>query len=54
MSRVRTEANTGGRLLGAYVPAYLVFLYLPLLLIPLFYFYNSILEPCPLQDFTLQ
>lgn len=44
----------GGRWLGVYVIAYLVFLYLPVLLIPLFSFNNSIQAAFPLQGFTLQ
>ena len=39
--------------LGAYVLAYLVFLYLPVALIPLFSFNNSIQAAFPLQGFTL-
>ncbi|CAN7411607.1 ABC transporter permease [Mesorhizobium amorphae] len=54
MSTARTEANAGGRWLGAYVLAYLVFLYLPILLIPLFSFNDSIQAAFPLQGFTLQ
>ncbi|TIW93334.1 MAG: ABC transporter permease, partial [Mesorhizobium sp.] len=48
----RTER--GGGWLGVYVIAYLVFLYLPVLLIPLFSFNNSIQAAFPLQGFTLQ
>jgi len=51
MSAARTE---GGRWLGVYVIAYLVFLYLPVLLIPLFSFNNSIQAAFPLQGFTLE
>lgn len=40
--------------LSAYVGAYLVFLYLPVLLIPLFSFNDSIQAAFPLQGFTLQ
>lgn len=54
MSTARTEANAGGRWLCAYVLAYLVFLYLPILLIPLFSFNDSIQAAFPLQGFTLQ
>lgn len=54
MSTARTEANAGGRWLGLYVLAYLVFLYLPILLIPLFSFNDSIQAAFPLQGFTLQ
>ncbi|RWB08076.1 MAG: ABC transporter permease [Mesorhizobium sp.] len=52
MSTARTPG--GGRWLGVYVIAYLVFLYLPVLLIPLFSFNNSIQAAFPLQGFTLQ
>lgn len=48
------HAQGGGRWLGVYVIAYLVFLYLPVLLIPLFSFNNSIQAAFPLQGFTLQ
>ena len=54
MSTARKEANAGGRWLGFYVLAYLVFLYLPVLLIPLFSFNDSIQAAFPLQGFTLQ
>ena len=54
MSTARKEANAGGRWLGFYVFAYLVFLYLPVLLIPLFSFNDSIQAAFPLQGFTLQ
>ncbi|TGV96267.1 ABC transporter permease, partial [Mesorhizobium sp. M2D.F.Ca.ET.145.01.1.1] len=43
-----------GRWLGLYVLAYLIFLYLPVLLIPLFSFNDSIQAAFPLQGFTLQ
>ena len=43
----------GGRWLGAYVGAYLVFLYLPIALIPLFSFNDSIQAAFPLKGFTL-
>ena len=49
-----TPTQGGGRWLGAYVVAYLVFLYLPVLLIPLFSFNNSVQAAFPLQGFTLQ
>jgi spermidine/putrescine transport system permease protein len=52
MSSVRSEA--GSRWLGVYIVAYLVFLYLPVLLIPLFSFNDSIQAAFPLQGFTLQ
>jgi spermidine/putrescine transport system permease protein len=54
MSAARTRAKEGGGWLGVYVLAYLVFLYLPILLIPLFSFNNSIQAAFPLQGFTLQ
>lgn len=44
----------GGGWLGAYVALYLVFLYLPVALIPLFSFNNSIQAAFPLQGFTLE
>lgn len=50
MSTARTHG--GGRWLGMYIAAYLVFLYLPVLLIPLFSFNNSIQAAFPLQGFT--
>ncbi len=46
-------AGNGRSWLGAYVLAYLVFLYLPVALIPLFSFNNSIQAAFPLQGFTL-
>jgi len=46
-------APRNSRWLGAYVIAYLVFLYLPVALIPLFSFNNSIQAAFPLQGFTL-
>jgi spermidine/putrescine transport system permease protein len=50
-----TAGATGGRSwLGAYVALYLVFLYLPVALIPLFSFNNSIQAAFPLQGFTLE
>jgi spermidine/putrescine transport system permease protein len=54
MSKARKEANAGGHWLGLYVLAYLFFLYLPVLLIPLFSFNDSIQAAFPLQGFTLQ
>jgi spermidine/putrescine transport system permease protein len=54
MSAARTDVNQGGRWLGVYVLVYLVFLYLPILLIPLFSFNDSIQAAFPLQGFTLQ
>ena len=53
MSAARTEAKEGGGWLGVYVLAYLVFLYLPISLIPLFSFNDSIQAAFPLQGFTL-
>ncbi|RUW34841.1 MAG: ABC transporter permease [Mesorhizobium sp.] len=50
----RGDTNAGGGWLGLYVLAYLVFLYLPVLLIPLFSFNNSIQAAFPLQGFTLE
>jgi spermidine/putrescine transport system permease protein len=41
-------------LLGAYTGVYLIFIYLPPLLLPLFSFNNSIYITFPLQGFTLQ
>jgi spermidine/putrescine transport system permease protein len=52
MSSVRSGG--GGGWLGGYIVAYLVFLYLPVLLIPLFSFNDSIQAAFPLQGFTLQ
>ncbi|RUX22208.1 ABC transporter permease, partial [Mesorhizobium sp. M2A.F.Ca.ET.042.01.1.1] len=49
----RGNTNSDGRWLGLYVLGYLVFLYLPVLLIPLFSFNNSIQAAFPLQGFTL-
>ena len=46
------RAGRGGWL-GAYVGAYVAFLYLPVALIPLFSFNNSIQAAFPLQGFTL-
>ena len=43
----------GSRWLGAYVGAYLVFLYLPIALIPLFSFNDSIQIAFPIKGFTL-
>lgn len=48
------SARSGGRWLGVYVALYLVFLYLPVALIPLFSFNNSIQAAFPLQGFTLE
>jgi spermidine/putrescine transport system permease protein len=54
MSAAPTAAGTQGRWLGAYVLAYLVFLYLPVSLIPLFSFNDSIQAAFPLKGFTLE
>lgn len=43
----------GGRWLGVYVVGYLIFLYLPIALIPLFSFNDSIQAAFPLKGFTL-
>ena len=53
VSAARKTIDTGGRWLGAYVLAYLVFLYLPVSLIPLFSFNDSVQAAFPLQGFTL-
>ncbi len=45
--------SADGRLLGGYVVLYLVFLYLPVALIPLFSFNDSIQAAFPLKGFTL-
>lgn len=45
--------DSGRSWLGLYVLVYLVFLYLPVALIPLFSFNNSIQAAFPLQGFTL-
>lgn len=44
---------SGARLLATYVAAYIVFLYLPVALIPLFSFNDSIQPAFPLKGFTL-
>ncbi|SHO66623.1 spermidine/putrescine transport system permease protein [Pseudoxanthobacter soli DSM 19599] len=41
------------RWLGVYIVGYLIFLYLPIVLIPLFSFNNSVQAAFPLQGFTL-
>src|SRR5689334_4009679 len=46
-------ARRGGGWLGVYVLAYIVFLYLPVVLIPLFSFNDSIQAAFPLKGFTL-
>ncbi|MBS7538026.1 ABC transporter permease [Ancylobacter lacus] len=54
MSAAATPGTgSGRRWLGLYVLAYLVFLYLPVALIPLFSFNDSIQAAFPLQGFTL-
>jgi spermidine/putrescine transport system permease protein len=51
---MRNSAQSGNRAwLGAYVGMYLVFLYLPIALIPFFSFNNSIQAAFPLKGFTL-
>ncbi|MGC1270812.1 MAG: hypothetical protein WA842_09490, partial [Croceibacterium sp.] len=47
-------ASGGRRWFSAYVLVYLVFLYLPVALIPLFSFNDSIQAAFPLQGFTLE
>ena len=54
MSAVSTGEGRRDRWLGAYVFAYLFFLYLPVSLIPLFSFNNSIQAAFPLKGFTPQ
>ncbi|RWQ65834.1 ABC transporter permease [Mesorhizobium sp.] len=54
MSAARIDAKKGGSWLGAYVLVYLVFLYLPVSLIPLFSFNDSIQAAFPLQGFTFE
>jgi len=49
-----TVLGEGRRWLGLYVLAYLAFLYLPVSLIPLFSFNNSIQAAFPLRGFTLE
>ena len=46
------EQRAGGRGLGAYVAAYIAFLYLPVAMIPLFSFNDSIQAAFPLKGFT--
>lgn len=48
-----SEKKTNGGWLGVYVIAYIVFLYLPVALIPLFSFNDSIQAAFPLKGFTL-
>jgi spermidine/putrescine transport system permease protein len=54
MSVARIDVKKGGSWLGAYVLVYLVFLYLPVSLIPLFSFNDSIQAAFPLQGFTFE
>ncbi|RWP75262.1 ABC transporter permease [Mesorhizobium sp.] len=54
MSAARIDDKKGGSWLGAYVLVYLVFLYLPVSLIPLFSFNASIQAAFPLQGFTFE
>lgn len=49
----RTGSEQGNRWLGAYVGAYLIFLYLPIVLIPLFSFNDSIQIAFPIKGLTL-
>ena len=53
MSAEPTAQGARGGWLGVYVLAYLVFLYLPVSLIPLFSFNDSIQAAFPLKGFTL-
>ncbi len=53
MSRTSSSANRGTGWLSLYVIAYLVFLYLPVALIPLFSFNDSVQAAFPLKGFTL-
>jgi spermidine/putrescine transport system permease protein len=53
MSGATRPVAGGSRGLAAYVAVYLIFLYLPVALIPLFSFNNSIQAAFPLQGFTL-
>jgi spermidine/putrescine transport system permease protein len=54
MSAARIDVKKGRSWLGAYVLVYLVFLYLPVSLIPLFSFNDSIQAAFPLQGFTFE
>ena len=49
-----SAAVGGNRWLAAYVGAYLIFLYLPIVLIPLFSFNDSIQAAFPLKGFTTE
>jgi spermidine/putrescine transport system permease protein len=53
MSRIVLRGKAQGGWLGWYVGLYLLFLYLPVALIPLFSFNDSIQAAFPLQGFTL-
>lgn len=48
------QSPSHARLLSGYVIAYIIFLYLPVVLIPLFSFNNSIQAAFPLKGFTLE
>lgn len=54
MTMQAADQGRGGGWLGAYIVVYLVFLYLPVTLIPLFSFNDSIQAAFPLQGFTLE
>ena len=54
MSAAPAAPGAQGHWLGVYVLAYLVFLYLPVSLIPLFSFNDSIQAAFPLKGFTLE
>ncbi|GEO86158.1 MULTISPECIES: ABC transporter permease [Alphaproteobacteria] len=51
---VTRQPASHARLLSGYVVAYIVFLYLPVVLIPLFSFNDSIQAAFPLKGFTLE
>src|ERR1700712_2631236 len=53
MSRTSSSSNRGRGWLSLYVVAYLIFLYLPVALIPLFSFNDSVQAAFPLKGFTL-
>jgi spermidine/putrescine transport system permease protein len=52
--RARSPTTVGGRLLGAYAVAYLLFLFAPVLLLPVFAFNDGVIVGFPLQGFTLR
>ena len=54
MTAAASPGEDRGHLLGFYVVAYIVFLYLPVALIPIFSFNGSIQAAFPLKGFTLQ